>query len=114
MDAFAGVVDATFAAFGIDAVYTPTDGDPIAVRAIARRPDTIVGFGEARKRAKLLGDSERCVIGQHHAAGADTDGRGALSDMCNQNGSRGTCDARHVVMLSEPVAPEPSPLGTPG
>lgn len=52
MDAFAGAVDATFAAFGIDAVYTPTDGDPIAVRVIARRPDTIVGFGETRIHAE--------------------------------------------------------------
>jgi hypothetical protein len=48
MTAFAGAVDATFAAFGIDAVYTPAVGDPIPVRVIARRPDTIVGFGETR------------------------------------------------------------------
>jgi hypothetical protein len=48
MTAFQGAVDATFAAFGIDAVYTPASGDPVAVRVIARRPDTIVGFGETR------------------------------------------------------------------
>jgi hypothetical protein len=48
MTAFAGAVDATFAAFGIDAVYTPAVGDAIPVRVIARRPDTIVGFGETR------------------------------------------------------------------
>jgi hypothetical protein len=29
-------------------VYTPTGGDPVPVRVIARRPDTIVGFGETR------------------------------------------------------------------
>jgi hypothetical protein len=46
MTVFQGVVDATFAAFGIDAVYTPAGGDPVPVRVIARRPDTIVGFGE--------------------------------------------------------------------
>jgi hypothetical protein len=45
---FQGAVDATFTAFGIDAVYTPAGGDPVAVRVIARRPDTIVGFGETR------------------------------------------------------------------
>jgi hypothetical protein len=39
-------VDATFAAFGIDALYTPAGGEPMPVRVIARRPDTIVGFGE--------------------------------------------------------------------
>ena len=48
MTAFQGAVDATFAAFGIDAVYTTAGGDPVPVRVIARRPDTIVGFGETR------------------------------------------------------------------
>ena len=41
MTAFPGAVDATFAAFGIDAVYTPVGGVPVPVRVIARRPDTI-------------------------------------------------------------------------
>jgi hypothetical protein len=45
-------VDATFAAFGIDAVYTPAGGEPVPVRVIARRPDTIVGFGETRIHAE--------------------------------------------------------------
>ena len=45
-------MDATFAAFGIDAVYTPAGVDPIPVRVIARRPDTIVGFGETRIHAE--------------------------------------------------------------
>jgi hypothetical protein len=48
MTVFQGAVDSTFAAFGIDAVYTPAGGDPIPVRVIARRPDTIVGFGQTR------------------------------------------------------------------
>jgi hypothetical protein len=29
---------------GIDATYTPAGGEPVPVRMIARRPDTIVGF----------------------------------------------------------------------
>jgi hypothetical protein len=49
---FAGAVDATFAAFGIDAVYTPAGADPVPVRVIARRPDTIVGFGDTRIHAE--------------------------------------------------------------
>ena len=49
---FQGAVDATFAAFGIDAVYTPAGGEPVSVRVIARRPDTIVGFGETRIHAE--------------------------------------------------------------
>ena len=49
---FQGAVDATFAAFGIDAVYTPAGGDPVGVRVIARRPDTIIGFGDTRIHAE--------------------------------------------------------------
>ena len=49
---FAGAVDATFAAFGIDATYTPAGGEPVAVRVIARRPDTLIGFGETRIHAE--------------------------------------------------------------
>jgi hypothetical protein len=52
MTAFQGAVDATFVAFGIDAVYMPAGGDPVPVRVIARRPDVIVGFGETRIHAE--------------------------------------------------------------
>jgi hypothetical protein len=52
MTAFQGAVDATFAAFGIDAIYARASGDPLPVRVIARRPDTIVGFGETRIHAE--------------------------------------------------------------
>jgi hypothetical protein len=58
MTAFAGAVDATFTAFGIDAVYTPTSDDPVGVRAIARRPDMIVGFGETASMPRP--QSSRC------------------------------------------------------
>jgi hypothetical protein len=49
---FQGAVDATFAAFGIEALYTPAGGDPVPVRVIARRPDAIIGFGDARIHAE--------------------------------------------------------------
>jgi hypothetical protein len=52
MTAFQGPVDATFAAFGIDALYTPAGGEPVSVRVIARRPDAIVDFGETRIHAE--------------------------------------------------------------
>jgi hypothetical protein len=52
MTVFQGAVDATFAAFGIDAVYTPAADDPVPVRLIVRRPDTIVDFGNTRIRAE--------------------------------------------------------------
>jgi hypothetical protein len=52
MTVFQGAVDAVFAAFGIDAVYMPAGGEPISARVIARRPDTIIGFGETRIHAE--------------------------------------------------------------
>lgn len=50
MMVFASVVDATFAAFEIDAIYTATGGDRTAV--ITQRPDTIVGFGDTHIHAE--------------------------------------------------------------
>jgi hypothetical protein len=52
MTVFQGAVDATFVAFGIDAVYMPASGDPVSVRVIAKRPDTSVGFGDTRIHAE--------------------------------------------------------------
>jgi hypothetical protein len=51
MTVFAGAVDATFAAFGFDTLYMPAGAEPVPVRVIARRPDTIVGFGDTRIHA---------------------------------------------------------------
>ena len=48
MTFFQGAVDATFAAFGIDAVYTPLDGQPVPVRVIVKHPEPIEGFHETR------------------------------------------------------------------
>jgi len=52
MTVFQGAVDATFAAFGVDAAYTPAGGEPVPVRAIARRADTVAGFGDTRIHAE--------------------------------------------------------------
>ena len=52
MTVFESAVDAPFAAFGIDATYTPAGGERGSVRVIAKRPDTIVGFGETRIHAE--------------------------------------------------------------
>jgi hypothetical protein len=52
MTVFQGAVDATFAALGIDAVYTPAGGEPVSVQVIARRPDAIAGFGDTRIHAE--------------------------------------------------------------
>jgi hypothetical protein len=52
MTAFQRAVDATFPAFGIDAIYTPAGGEAVQVRVITKRADTIVGFGETRIHAE--------------------------------------------------------------
>ncbi len=41
--------DANLAA---DAVFLPAGGEPVSVRAIARRPDRVVDFGDARLHAE--------------------------------------------------------------
>src|SRR5262245_47008861 len=33
---------------------TPAGGEPVSVRVIARRPDTIIGFGETRIHAETV------------------------------------------------------------
>jgi hypothetical protein len=54
MTVLQGAVNATFAAFGIDALHTPAGGEAVQVRVIARRPDTIVGFGDTRIHAETV------------------------------------------------------------
>ena len=77
MTVFQGAVDATFAAFGIDALYTPAGGTPVSVRVIARRPDAIVGFGETRIHAEtatfeVRASEPRLRPGDQLAVGGET------------------------------------------
>jgi hypothetical protein len=48
MTVMRSAIDSVFDAFGFSATYVPAGGDPLVVKVIARRPDTIVGFGETR------------------------------------------------------------------
>ena len=59
---------------------------------------------QRRQRAELLGDLQRRVVGQHDAARADADPRGAAGDVADQHRGGGAGDARHVVVLGQPVA----------
>ena len=54
--------------------------------------------------AELLGDHQRRVIGQHDAAGADTDARGRAGHVRDHHCGGCAGDAGHVVVLGEPVA----------
>jgi hypothetical protein len=57
MNAIATAFDALFADENIatEAVYTDTSGNPVLVRVVARRGDSITGFGEA----KLWSETQR-------------------------------------------------------
>jgi len=57
MNAFAIGMDALFADDNIatNAIYTAGGGTPVLVRVVARRADSITGFGEA----KLWSDTQR-------------------------------------------------------
>ena len=50
MTAFAGLVDQLFADpnLGRDVTWEPADGEPVAVRVVARRADAVSEFGGAR------------------------------------------------------------------
>ena len=50
MNALAAALDALFADpnVGRDAVYTPAGGEPVTVRIVPRRDDTITEFGDGR------------------------------------------------------------------
>ncbi len=54
MSVFAQAIDDLFADPNLakDAVYLPEGGEPIAVRVIARRPDRVLDFGDARLHAE--------------------------------------------------------------
>ena len=54
--------------------------------------------------AKLLGDHQRRVVRQHHAAGAEVQRLGIGGQIANQHRRRRAGDAGHVVVLGQPEA----------
>ena len=54
--------------------------------------------------SELFGDHQRRMIGQHHPARADPDGRGSRPDERQRDRGRGARDPRHRMMLGHPVA----------
>ena len=50
MSAFVTAIDALFADPNVarDATYEPAEGDPVPIRVIARRPDALTDFADAR------------------------------------------------------------------
>ena len=55
------------------------------------------------EEGELLGDDQRGMVGQHHAARADPDALGGGGHHRDQHGRVGRRDGRHVVVLGQPV-----------
>ena len=68
------------------------------------------GRGRFQQR-ELLGDRQRRMVGQHHAAGAQPQLRGLRRQVGDQHRRAGGADRRHVVVFGDPVAGEPQPVG---
>ena len=79
----------------------------------AADPEVDAAGTERLQRAELLGDHERRVVRQHHAAGADADRRGARGDVADDDRGRGAGDAGHPVVLCQPIAAITPALGVP-
>lgn len=45
MSSFAETIDTVFAEFGLDASYIPQVGDPVSVRVLPRRGDSLLDLG---------------------------------------------------------------------
>ena len=69
---------------------------------------------ERLEHAELLGDHQRHMVGQHHAAGADPDDLRRVGDVTDQHGRRRAGDAGHVVVLGHPEPVETEVLGALG
>jgi hypothetical protein len=48
MTGFAETIDTVFAEFGLDASYVPQVGDPVAVRVLSRRGDSLLDLGQTQ------------------------------------------------------------------
>ena len=59
---------------------------------------------ECSQGAELLGDHQRCVVGQHDAAGTNANLAGTLGNKSQGDCCRRTGDAGHVVVLGHPEA----------
>ncbi len=48
MSSFAETIDTVFAEFGLDASYIPQVGDPVSVRVLPRRGDSLLDLGATK------------------------------------------------------------------
>jgi hypothetical protein len=84
-------------------VATEGAGGGLVSPRSAAEAEIDAGREERGEGAELFSDDEGRMIGEHDAAGADTDGSGATGDVGDDDGGGGAGDAGHVVVLGEPV-----------
>ena len=64
--------------------------------------------------AELLGNDQRRMVGQHHAASPHADGGGSPRNVADDHRRGGAGDAAHVVVLRHPIAHVTPTFGVPG
>ena len=69
---------------------------------------------ECVKHAKCFRDFHRTVVGEHHAARADSDVRSLGGDSRDHDFGRGACECAGRVMLGDPVALVAETIGEAG
>ena len=87
-------------------------GDGVGAGGPAQ-PEIDASGKQRLEHLEALGNHQRCVIGQHDAAGAHADARGRRRDLPDHDVGRGTRDRRQVVVLGDPIAGEAQAVGEP-
>ena len=80
----------------------------------AADPEVDAARVQRLEHPELLGDHERLVVRQHHAARADAERGGRARQVGDQHRRRRAGDAGHVVVLGNPVAQVAEPLDVAG
>jgi hypothetical protein len=88
-------------------------GRLIAARRAAKAEIDTPGI-EGIQGAELLGDHQRRMVGQHHAAGTQMQSGGIGGEIANQHRGRRAGNADHIMVLRQPVAVIAARFGQPG
>lgn len=88
---------------GLRPRFQRRDGAAIRARRAAKAQIDTAGI-ERLQHAELLGDLERRIMREHHAARSDADVRRFVRDARDHDLGRGTGEGGGVVMLREPEA----------
>ncbi len=87
-------------------------GDLIGARRAAE-PEIDAPGKQRLQHLEALGDHQRRMVRQHHAARADAHMRRYRRDLPDHDFGRGTGDVRQIVVLGDPIALVAEPVGEP-